>query len=257
MPDLQRRAVVQVSPAKPIVHPGDSGTDLTVTTLLTAPSDTAASIKVSAPEQLTVDPRETEFDDVHSGTIPTARDVTIHLTAPAGTPTGTYPVTVRVAQAAGDVVTKTIQVTVRPPNLPVTVAYVDSEETSGENAPATNAVDGNPDTIWHTKWSGTAAPMPHEIQLNLGGDHTVSCLSYLPRQNSANGRIAKYEVYTSKDGTNWGNPVATGTWTNTSAEQEACFTPVSAHYVRLRALSEVNGNPWTTAAEINVVGLAD
>jgi endo-alpha-N-acetylgalactosaminidase len=142
------------------------------------------------------------------------------------------------------------------PQSKMSVAYADSQETVGENAPATNVLDGNPDTFWHTKWSGTSDPMPHEIQLNLGGDNTVSCLYYLPRQSGSNGRIAKYEVYTSKDGTNWGDPVATGTWANTSAEQKACFTPVSAHYIRLRALSEVNGNPWTTAAEINV-SLAD
>ncbi|MCX4537709.1 beta-N-acetylglucosaminidase domain-containing protein [Streptomyces sp. NBC_01669] len=139
----------------------------------------------------------------------------------------------------------------------LSVTYADSQETVGENAPATNAVDGDPDTFWHTKWSGTSDPMPHEIQLNLGADKSVSCLTYLPRQDNGNGRIAKYEVYTSKDGTNWGNPVATGTWTNTAEEKKACFTPVSAHYVRLRALSEVNGNPWTTAAEINVVGGAN
>jgi hypothetical protein len=32
------------------------------------------------------------------------------------------------------------------------------------------------------------------------------------------------------------------------------FPPATGHYVRLRALSELNGNPWTSAAEINVLG---
>jgi hypothetical protein len=32
------------------------------------------------------------------------------------------------------------------------------------------------------------------------------------------------------------------------------FTSVKGQYIRLRALSEINGNPWTAAAEINVLG---
>ncbi|WP_327258402.1 discoidin domain-containing protein [Streptomyces sp. NBC_01240] len=146
--------------------------------------------------------------------------------------------------------TASLAIPVAYPHL--TVVSADSQETVGENSPATNAVDGDPDTFWHTQWSGTVAPMPHEITLDLGSNKPVTCLYYLPRQDGPNGRIAKYEVYTSKDGTTWGDPVATGTWANTSTEQKACFTPVGAHYIRLRALSEVNGNPWTTAAEINV-----
>ncbi|GHA74183.1 discoidin domain-containing protein [Streptomyces canarius] len=116
------------------------------------------------------------------------------------------------------------------------MAYADSQESVGESAPASNVLDGDLGTFWHTQWSGPRAPMPHEIQLNLGGDNKVSCLYYLPRQDSANGRIVNYEVYTSKDGTAWGNPVATGTWTNTSAEGQACFTPVSAHSARCTAI---------------------
>jgi hypothetical protein len=50
----------------------------------------------------------------------------------------------------------------------LTVVSADSQETVGENAPATNAIDGDPGTIWHTKWTGTAAPYPHEIQGSSG-----------------------------------------------------------------------------------------
>jgi alpha-N-acetylglucosaminidase len=137
----------------------------------------------------------------------------------------------------------------------LTVASFDSQETVGENGAAANAVDGNPATIWHTQWSSNTAPMPHQITLNLNNTYSVSCVYYLPRQDSSpNGTIANYEVYLSSDGTTWGAAVKTGTWVNTKAEESACFTPAGAHYVRLRATSEVNGNPWTSAAEINVAG---
>jgi hypothetical protein len=167
---------------------------------------------------------------------------------------GTHTSTVSVAYTGGPGDT-TASRAIQVPYPHLTVVSADSQETVGENAPATNAVDGDPDTIWHTKWSGTSDPMPHEITLDLGSNKSAACLYYLPRQSGSNGRIAKYEVYTSMDGTTWGNPVATGTWTDTADQEQACFTPVSARYIRLRALSEVNGNPWTSAAEINV-GLA-
>jgi hypothetical protein len=45
------------------------------------------------------------------------------------------------------------------------------------------------------------------------------------------------------------------TFANDATEKEVLFTQKAGQYVRLRALSEVNGNPWTHAAEINVLGI--
>ncbi|GIG62506.1 hypothetical protein Lfu02_68780 [Longispora fulva] len=140
----------------------------------------------------------------------------------------------------------------RIPQSQLSVRYVDSQETSGENAPGTNVLDGNPATFWHTQWSGANPTPPHEIQLDLGASYSVTNLYYLPRQNMANGRIANYEVYVSTDGTTWGTAVKTGTFANNTTEQAATFTAKTGRYVRLRALSEVNGNPWTSIAELNV-----
>jgi hypothetical protein len=95
--------------------------------------------------------------------------------------------------------------------------------------------------------------MPHEIQLDLGDTYDAAAFQYLPRQNSANGRISEYEIYLSADGSNWGTPATTGTWSNTTSEQTVTFDPEEGRYVRLVALSEVNGNPWTSAAELNVL----
>ncbi|WP_412538868.1 discoidin domain-containing protein [Longispora sp. K20-0274] len=142
-----------------------------------------------------------------------------------------------------------------PGRIPgLTVRSADSQETSAENGAAANAVDGNPSTIWHTQWSGANPPPPHEIQLDLHATYQVTSVYYLPRQTGTNGRIARYEVYVSADGVTWGTPVATGTWTNTSSEEAATFAARAGRYVKLRALSEVNGNPWTSAAEIAVAG---
>jgi hypothetical protein len=124
----------------------------------------------------------------------------------------------------------------------------------GENGAATNAIDGNPNTFWHTQWYSANPPPPHEIQVNLGATYTLRGFRYLPRPpSSTHGRIGQYQFYVSTDGANWGSPVATGTFANTASEKQVLFPSKSGRYVRLRALTEVHGNPWTSMAELNVL----
>ena len=148
------------------------------------------------------------------------------------------------------------------------VAFVDSQETVAENGAAANAIDGNPATYWVTQWHPSSTPLPHEIQINLGAVYTLNAFQYLPRQDGcANGWISQYEFYVSTDGVNWGSSVASGTFNygglsttcpgaGVPAALQVNFVPATGQFVRLRALSEVNGNPWTAAAEINLLGAA-
>ena len=144
-----------------------------------------------------------------------------------------------------------------PGPLTATVKYYDSQETVGENGAAVNAVDNNSATIWHTQWYNATAPLPHEIQLDLGANKTVSGMTYLPRQDGGvNGRIGQYEVYLSTDGTTWGTAVTTGTFADTATVKTLSWTGRTARYLRLRALTEAgNRGPWTSAAEVTVIGL--
>ncbi|MFO7684424.1 MAG: discoidin domain-containing protein, partial [Chloroflexota bacterium] len=105
-----------------------------------------------------------------------------------------------------------------------TVAYVDSEETLGENGRATNAFDGNNSTIWHTEWYNSSPVHPHDLQINLGGATSISGFRYLPRQNQTNGRIADYRFCASVDGTSW-YQLSSGSFPNTTALQTVTFTP--------------------------------
>src|SRR2546428_771950 len=135
------------------------------------------------------------------------------------------------------------------------VVSVDSQELMGENGAATNAIDGNPATFWHTEWFQQTAPLPHTLVLDLGGQYQVDGWRYLPRQDGTpNGTIAGYEFYVSADGTTWGSAVAAGTLAADSTEKTVHFTATSGRYVRLVALSEINGQAWTSAAELSVFG---
>lgn len=132
--------------------------------------------------------------------------------------------------------------------------YVDSEE---RNYPGlgTMAFDGDPGTIWHTRWSSSPTGYPHEFQVDMGARYSVHKFICLPRSDGENGRIKKYERYIGDDYENYGEPVATGEWENTAAPQTITLAKTkSGRYWKLVALSEVNGNMWASAAEFSIVG---
>jgi len=130
--------------------------------------------------------------------------------------------------------------------------FVDSQESP--TYAATHAFDGNPNSFWHTAYRNGSTPPPHEIQIDLGQTEVIAGFRYLPRQDAHNvGNIADYEFHVSMDGSSWGNPVATGTFSNTKSEKEVRFPSVQARYIMLRQLSEVNGGNHCSVAEINLV----
>ncbi|BBO82767.1 hypothetical protein DSCO28_33330 [Desulfosarcina ovata subsp. sediminis] len=115
------------------------------------------------------------------------------------------------------------------------------------------AIDGDPNTIWHTTWGADQTSHPHWIILGLSEEATICGFRYLPRQDMENGRIDEYRFYTSLDGVVW-EEQSQGNFTNTADEQERLFTPVSANFIKLEALSEVNGEAFTSVAELVILG---
>ncbi len=181
---------------------------------------------------------------------------------------GSYTVTLTLTKS-GEVYTKSIPDMVtattcpsiedcdNPAGLPKDIwelIYVDSEET-GDPGLAVMAFDDDPATIWHTRWSTGNDPYPHEIQIDMGANYTLYEFTILNRQNGSNGRIKDYELYVSLEDDEWGTAVSTGEFVDTGAPQTIDFdSPVNGRYFRLVALSEVNGNPWSSAAEFSFIG---
>ncbi|WP_211883274.1 discoidin domain-containing protein, partial [Pseudarthrobacter albicanus] len=134
-------------------------------------------------------------------------------------------------------------------------ASASDEEVLRENGRASNVLDGNAATFWHSRWSpAPAAPLPHSITIDTKATRSISGFRYLPRSDLPNGRVGKYSIGVSTNGISW-SVVASGAWPDTGAEKTVNFTAVSARYVRLTATTEAgNRGPWSTAAEINLLG---
>jgi HEAT repeat protein len=114
------------------------------------------------------------------------------------------------------------------------------------------AGDGDLTTIWHTEFIGAMPGYPHELVVDLGSPRRVEGLLYVPRQDSPNGRVKDFEIRLSNDGKAWSRPLATGSWPNEPGFQYVALPVQTARYVQLRGLSEVEGRPVMSAAEITV-----
>jgi len=138
--------------------------------------------------------------------------------------------------------------------LTLTVVKADSEETAGEDGKAANTVDGDPSTFWHTQWQDNAPEQPHEIIIELAPPSTIKGFTYLPRQDDVeNGTIKDYEFYVSDDGNDFGQPVKSGTFENSKEKKTVAFDAKKCRFIKLKSLSEINDQTWTSAAEIGVI----
>ena len=131
------------------------------------------------------------------------------------------------------------------------IKYVSSQQR--DEGEAEHLIDGDPDTYWHTEYGLTLTKHPHTVDIDLGEVKSFKAIAYLPRQDSANGRVVQYRFAVSDDAKTWSN-LAEGKFPNSNARQtvELGHT-VSARYLRFVALSEVNGQDFASAAEIEVI----
>jgi len=122
---------------------------------------------------------------------------------------------------------------------------------------AERAMDGNPATMWHTFFEGPAGPKPpHELIIDLGASYEISGFTYLPRPASGggNGTIKEYEFYVSDKEKDFGKPISKGAFASATSENAVQLpAKVKGRYVRLRALSEINGRPWTSISGLRIV----
>ena len=133
------------------------------------------------------------------------------------------------------------------------VVQVSSEDRANDHL-AANVLDGDPATFWHTRWEPQSDPMPHELVIDLGREMTLRGITYLPRQDQSNGRIAQVEALCSQDAQSWGAAAATAKWPDSEKLQTFEFRqPITARYLKLVAKSEINGNPFAAVAELDVL----
>lgn len=137
--------------------------------------------------------------------------------------------------------------------------------TGPSDGPASNLLDGDNASIWHTNYGGGTGTQayPYNVVITFGKDVTFQSFSYTPRQEGedTNGNIKGYELYASTASEKldyasdeWGQPIAKGDFAYNGVSpiyvnlKEAC----TAKQIKLVATSAKNGKTFAGGAEFNL-----
>lgn len=125
------------------------------------------------------------------------------------------------------------------------------------------AIDGDPETQWHTRWHDTreTEPVkpPHSITIDFRAVHSVAAIRYRARAHGEGGLPREYSLELSLEGRQW-KKAANGLFTfRSSMSPHAVIeleTPVEARFLRLTVLSlqpsERPPEPGLVMSEIDV-----
>lgn len=172
---------------------------------------------------------------------------------------GRGEVTLEALDPASGVVfgSSTMTVSGKVPQEPWTV--ITSSEQSG--AAASQVFDGDPETSWHSKYSGEKALAPHWIGLRFSEPQNLEGISYLPRQGGFTNGVAKaYRVEVQKDGQDW-EFVNDGTTDKTEVANERKALevkfkkPMKVKAFRFVILTDWSGGGFGTCGELVPLGI--
>lgn len=125
-----------------------------------------------------------------------------------------------------------------------------------DDAPAKNAFDGTEETMWHSYYGKDGkrpTAFPYAIDVDMGGLYAVNGLTYLPRANLGNGVVKGYEIELARFPGRF-QKVAEGEFAKFAKAEprEIAFPSTWARYLRITFTSAQNGQPFASAAEIDV-----
>ena len=141
-------------------------------------------------------------------------------------------------------------------------ATAGSEQGSGDDGPASWAIDGNEDTYWHSNYTDNSKKptisengVRNEFTIDFGEAVTIGKFEYVPRNNSnKNGNITGYQLLYSTDGDNF-TEITKGTWADDISKKSVVFeTPIEMQKIQIKATATVGdtANKFIRAAEFNV-----
>jgi len=117
------------------------------------------------------------------------------------------------------------------------VIEIDSENPGN---PAKYLLDGNIESVWHTKWKGGEDPLPHYFVVDMKSNETINGFGFANRYN-INGAMKEIEIFSSLDNIKWTslgkfNLKAKGNWQYIDLPNQQ-----TVRYVKVMATS-TNGN---------------
>ena len=141
-------------------------------------------------------------------------------------------------------------------------AYLEDSNTRSEHSgtsegPASNMIDNNMNTIWHSNWGvgGDHNSGNYSIIVDFNGEETIHTINWAGRIDSSNGDINTFEIYATNstdesiDPTSevWGEAIATGS--GSGGNWSVNFQKTTATYLKI----DVHASQHGTCAELEIL----
>lgn len=139
--------------------------------------------------------------------------------------------------------------------------YSDQEPTdnsaTGNSQVASNIIDGDWDTFWHSRYSDGEAPLPHHITVDMGKEHAAKGFQFVQREGVSEGakrvRTEELEVRVSTDGDSF-ESLNEYTLENTGRPQQVELDATRTfRYFKLVFKSSFDADPRASMAEVGVI----
>ena len=131
------------------------------------------------------------------------------------------------------------------------VAWSD-QETSRENSPATNALDKQNTTFWHTAYSNGNVGYPHSITIKRTDLTDIESIGfYYTREDRYRASEVKIEV--SEDGENWQTVESGASLANSTNQMVILAKPINEQYIRI-TFTKGYGGTFLALNEITFYG---
>jgi hypothetical protein len=129
--------------------------------------------------------------------------------------------------------------------------------------PGKYAIDGDPNTVWHSKYSPPPAPPPHHITIDMGKSHVLSGLKIIGRTGPSDiyiqGNPVDVTVKVSNDAKNWGDgeKITFPLDLNTIEAKVSLHSILKGRYFKLIITKVVGGDKvvWAHIAEVYAYGI--
>ncbi len=128
-----------------------------------------------------------------------------------------------------------------------------SDFQNGEGNPE-HAIDGDTDTIWHSRYSPDKPGLPHFLIVDMAAPLAIESVRLTPRPDGSNGRARAYDLYLSNDKENFGAPAMSGTLPDEGTVQTLKLPQTqTARYLKFVVKSEYSRQDLGSLAEISIV----
>ncbi len=141
-----------------------------------------------------------------------------------------------------------------------TIAGFSDQEPGGDGkwGLASNIIDNNIATFWHSQIVASYAQMPHWITVDMQSEKKFNGFSFIQTQEAGEQGLAKkFRFEVSTNNTTW-TKVMEGEFTTSRYKQTFTFaTPAVARYFKLTVLNGFNDAFWSQIAEIDLFNEAN